>query len=358
MSQKKILIRDFYPMRPLENYQCDTLTIVAAARNAFLPELNPFNYEIGIFSINFDYDHGQLVPVEKINNSNLREWKDFNYLFELQPDNEYDEMLLENFGLKYIKNKAKDVPGLLGQVGKHLEIEIPVIVGCNAYHLFYTEYYQKTPGGMFGDYHHVVVYGISPGDNQVWIYDPTLENFNGDIPFSEFTMALEDERGIENFEGLVYYTFEYNGKEFDDINRELLLWALHYYINDKGKRIKEKLLEFFNDFTHYYYNLPLLEYKNKLLEFGFFIFRILFARRLHWHDFFDYYKNLEERDDLQEDIDAFKTNVDRLFTIPTTFYANSLKENKKLNLEGLKARLEQAMIEEEHIFHRLYKKIK
>jgi hypothetical protein len=344
-------------MRPLENYDCDTLTIVAAARHAFLPELNPFNFEVGTFSIDFDYDHGQLTEVEQINDNNLRGWKDFNYLFELQPDSDYHTFLEKNFGLKYIKRKVKTLEEFLGEVEKYLEADCPVIACCNAYHLFYTEYYQTVPGGMFQAYHHIVVYGISRDDNQVWIYDPTLENFNGVIPFNEFINALQDERGVEDFEGLVYCTIGYNGKESEDINRELLLWALEYYVNTKGTRIKEKLLQFLDDYIHYYNYFTSEDFKNKLLEFGFFFFRGLATRRSCWWDFLDYYKNLEDIDHIQEEIDAFKTNNEKILNIGNLLYANALKEKKKLDLERLKNKTEQLMNEENRIFGRLHEKI-
>lgn len=358
MKYKKTLINDFYPMRSLENYSCDTLTIVAVARHAFLPELKPFNFEIGVFGINFNYDHSQLVPVEKINNSNLRWWKDFDYLFEIQGDNEYDALLGNNFGLKHIKNKAESVEELILELEKLLEDDCPVIVCCNAYHLFYTEHYQKTPGGLFRAYHHIIVYGINPDDNQVWVYDPTLTNYNGIIPFNEFVNALEDKQGVEDFEGIVYYTVEHNGKDFDDINRELLLWALDYYLTRKGPHIKKNLLTFFDDYIYYYNHFSSEDFKNRLFEYGFFFFRSLAFRRLTWPDFLEYYKNLEELDHLQEEIDAYKANNERMLGIANTLYANALKEEKQINLELLKSKLEEVLDEEKRIFTRLYEKIK
>lgn len=358
MENRRILISDFYPMRHMENYDCKTLTIVAVAKNTFLPELNPFNFEVGTFCIDFDYDHSQLVEVEKINETNLRTFKDFNYLFEFQPDNEYHQLLENNFGLKYIKKKVKCLDEFFRQLEKHLENECPIIVCCNAYHLFYTEYYQKTPGGMYQAYHHIVAYGISRDDNQVWIYDPTLENFSGIIPLNEFINALEDERGVENFEGLVYYTLEYNGKEIEDINREILLWALDDYLKHKGTRIKEKLLMFVDDYIYYYKHFSNQDFKNKLLEFGFFFFRELAVRRSCWRDFFEYYKNLEDIDHIQEEIDVFTTNNEKILNIANMLYANALKEKKKIDLQRLRNTMEHLLNEEKRIFSRLYEKIK
>lgn len=358
MNRKRILISDFYPMRKLEDYHCDTLTVVAVARHAFLPELNPFNYEIGIFSINFDYDHQQLVPVEKINNSNLRIWGDFNYLFELQPDNDYSEILKKNFGLNYIKNKVEGIDLYIRRLEEHLEAGSPVIACCNSYHLHYTDYYQTTPGGMFQAYHHIVVYGISQEDNKVWIYDPTLTNYYGTIPLDRFIKALEDERGIDIFEGLIYYMLEYDGKEFRDINRELLLWALDYYLDKRKEQVKEKLLLFFNDFIYYFNNFSSTEFKNKLLEFGFFIFRGLALRRQHWCDFFQYYKNLEDIPHIQEETDAFLANNDKLFSIANTLYSYTLKDKKNLKLGKLMDKLALIGDEEKRIFRSFYEKIK
>lgn len=358
MNKKRVLITDFSPMRPLENYNCDTLNIVAAAKNTFLPELNPFNYEIGIFAINFDYDHNQLTEVEQINESNLRGWKDFNYFFEIQPENEYFALLEKNFGLKYLKYKEERVEDLLLQVEKNLERGSPVIQACNPYHLFYTDFYQKNPGGLFQRYHYIVVYGISRLDNKVWIYDPTLNNYNGVISLNDFINTIEDKRGIDDFEGFIYFNLQYNGKEYDDMNRELLLWALDYYLNHKKNQLKEKLLIFFKDYIYYYNNLSLENFKNKLLEFGFFIFKEVAYRRLHWWDFLEYYKNLEDIDHIQEEIDAFKGNVDKLFNLPNALYANSLKVKKKINLENLMNKLARVIDEEEMIFSSLYEKIK
>ncbi|MCU0285839.1 MAG: BtrH N-terminal domain-containing protein [Acidobacteria bacterium] len=345
-------------MRKMEDYHCDTLTIVAVARYAFLPELNPFNYEIGIFSINFDYDHSRLVPVEKINDSNLRTWEDFNYLFELQPDNDYDEILKKNFGLSYIKNKVEKSDLYISRLEEHLEAGSPVIACCNSYHLPYTEYYQKKPGGNFQAYHHIVVYGINRQENHVWIYDPTLTNYAGNISLDHFIQALEDERGINAYEGLIYFCLEYDGKEFNDINRELLLWALDYYLDKKTKQIKEKLLLFFNDFIYYYKNFNSIEFQNKLLEFGFFFLRTLGLRRQHWGDFLQYYKNLEDINHIQEDLDAFKANNDKLLSIPNTLYAYTLKNKNNLKFENLADKLVSICDEEERIFRSLYEKIK
>lgn len=358
MNRKRILISDFYPMRPLENYDCDTLTIVAAAKNTYLPELNPFNYEIGIFGINFDYDHSQLEPVEKINDNNLNSWKDFNFHFEIQPDNEYYELLEKNFGLRYLKHKQDNVEGLIEQVEKNLENNCPLIVACNPYHLPYTEHYQKNPGGLFRSYHYFVVFGISRTDKKVWIYDPIFGNFHGVISLEAFINALEDRQGIEEFEGLLYFTLGYNGKTFEDINRELSIWALDYYLNSKKKQVKEKLMLFFNDIIHYYNNFSSMDYKNKLLEFGFFIFRGLTFKRLHWWDFFQYYQNIEEICHIQEEMDAFKANTDRLLSIPNILFSYTLKEKTKLNLEKLKDKLAEVLDQERCIFTSLYEKIK
>jgi len=358
MTGKKTLIHDFYPMRHLENYDCYTLNIVAVAKNTFLPELNPFNYEIGIFGINFDYDHSRLVPVENISNNNLKSWKDFDYLFEIPPDNEYYNLLEKNFGLKQIKFKETSTESLIDQAEKNLENNSPMIVACNPYHLFYTEHYRKNPGGFFHAYHYIVLYGIDRAERKVWIYDPMFGNYYGIIPLEAFIDALEDKRGIENFEGSIYFTLEYNGKNFADINRELLMWALDYYLDKKKKQLKEKWLLFFNDFIYYFNHFSAMEFKNMLLEFGFYIFRILAIKRLHWWDFFQFYQRLEESFGIQEEMDAFKANIDKLLSIPNTLYSFTLKEKKNLKLEKLMDKLASMLDEEDSVLHSLYEKIK
>jgi hypothetical protein len=359
MQKNRILIADFYPMREFENFNCTTLTIVAVARNLFLPELNPLNFEIGTFSIDFDYDHAKLADIEEIRHYELRRWKDFKrFVPILFLEKEAFDSLAKNLGITYIKHKQESAAALLRQVENHLENGSPVIVPCNAYHLHYAEYYRKVPGGVFNSYHNMVVYGISRKENKVWVYDPTLKNYQGFIGVEDFINAVEDDNGIDNFEGFIYYTLSYNGVEFDDMNRELLLGALDFYLNQKKGDIKEKLLIFFNDFIYLYNNLLIVDHKNKLLEFGFYVFRELAFRRTHWWDFLEYYQTLADYDWISEENAAFKVQIDKLFGISNKFYANSLKEKKKLSLDDSMNKLEEAMSREKIILHRLYEKIK
>ena len=81
-------------------------------------------------------------------------------------------------------------------------------------------------------------------------------------------------------------------------------------------------------------------------------------RRTHWWDFLEYYQNLADHDWISEENAAFKVQIDKLFGISNKFYANSLKEKKKLSLDDSMNKLEEAMSGEEIIFRRLYEKIK
>ena len=117
MQKKRIIIADFYPMREFENFNCTTLTIVAVARNLFFPELNPLNFELGTFSIDFDYDHGKLADIEEIRHYDLRRWKDFRrFVPILFLEKEAFDCLEKNLGITYLKHKKESVENLLLQL--------------------------------------------------------------------------------------------------------------------------------------------------------------------------------------------------------------------------------------------------
>ena len=217
MKRKRILIADFYPIKRLENYDCTTLSIVAIAKNRFLPSLNPYNYEIGTISIYFDYQVGRLVKIDKNLYSDIRNWKEFRSIFPVETRSKAFEFLEKNLGMKYEKHQENDTGGLLLQVARNLQDNRPVIVPCNPFHLPYSEHYQRRPGGLLGSYHSMVVFGISPDEGKLWIYDPTFENYFGPISLDDFVKSIEDKEGIDNFEGNIYCTLAYNEKKFNDI---------------------------------------------------------------------------------------------------------------------------------------------
>lgn len=346
-------------MRQLGNYECASLTNVAVARNVFLPQLNPFNYEVGVFGIDFRYKPCKGSEIEAICHSNIRVWKDFLHIFpQIVGEKETLEFLKEKIGIQCSRNNETNVQSLILKMQENLESNMPLIVYCNPYHLEYTDYYQTEPGGAFRTYHQIVVFGISRWEDKVWIYDPTLTNYYGVISLKDFSSAIEDGNGIENFEGPVYTTLDYDGKKFSDMNRELLMDSLDYYFNSKDAQIQQKVLAFFHDFTNLYHGFPNDDYRNKLLEFGFFVFRRFGTKRLHWWDFLEYYRNIKEINHISEENAAFKAHIDRLFAIPNILYTNSLKKKKKLNLERLGIKLERLLEEEKSIFRSLNAKLK
>ncbi|MGD2088532.1 MAG: hypothetical protein PVH61_20310 [Candidatus Aminicenantes bacterium] len=357
MAKKQYIITDFYPMSKLENFHCATLVIVAIARNLFLPGLNPYNFEVGTFGIDFDYTPCDREAIEQICHSTIRTWKDF-LIFFPSLDKKFSRFLEKRIGIKYLKNMETNIENLIGKLENHLEIGLPVIVYCNPYSLDYSEYFGKTPGGLFQTYHHIIVFGMNRLNNKVWVYDPTLNNYYGVISLENLIKAIEDERGIDDFEGYIQSTLQHNGKTFNDINHELLMGSLDYYLNREHSRIKEKMLIFFENFIALYSNLPADDSKHKLLELGFFIFKSIAFRRLHWWEFLEYYQRLKDIDYISEENAAFKVHIDELFGISNILYTNSLKSKKNLNLERLMTKLQLIMEKENSIFCALYEKLK
>jgi hypothetical protein len=357
MNTKRIIITDFTPMRKVENYDCASLSIVAVARNVFLPRLNPFNYEVGTFQLGFDYLRDKWEGKKKLLPLDIRSWKDFRDFFHIPVIQRVSNFLEEKIGIKCTKHKQENARAFIHTLEENLGNGLPTIVCCNPFHLYYTDYYQKNPGGLLQNYHQLVVYGISREERKVWVYDPTLKNYSGPIDLTDFIRAVEDPGGIENFEGIVIYTLHYNGKIFNDINRELLVGSLEYYLHGEDTRIKENLLLFFSDFTACFNHLPQADYRNKLLEYGFFAIRQVAFKRLHWWDFFEYYKNLEGTGSLTKISASFKVCVDEILGISNILFTNSLKKKKNLNLEKLAAKLESAIDGEKIIFCSLYEKL-
>jgi len=359
MQKKRIIITDFYPMRKLENYECLSLTRVAVARNVFMPQLNPFNYEVGIFGIDFRYKPCKNSEIEAVCRMHIRVWKDFLNIFpQVFEEKKPLEFLQKNIGIRCTRNNEDDAPGLLLKIRENLETGMPIIVYCNPYHLHYTDYYQTEPGGAFRTYHQLVVFGISPGENKVWVYDPTLKNYYGVITLKEFADAVEDGNGIENFEGPIYSGLQYNGKKFTDINSELLINALEYYLKSEDGRIQPRVLAFFKDITALYHAAPGDDYRNKLLEFASFTLRRFGYKRLYWWDFLEYYKKIAGFQTIAKENDDLKEYIDRLFGIPNVLYTNTLKKKKKLDPEKLTAKMQLLLEEETSIIGSLYTKLK
>jgi hypothetical protein len=357
MKTKRMIITDFYPMRKVENYDCLSMAIVAVARNIFLPELNPFNYEVGIFGIGIEYDHLKWERQEKAVQIDIRNWMDFRDIFQILFVNRNFVLLEKSIGLKCIKRESSNGEALIVELEENLENALPTIVCCNSYHLHYTDYYQRNPGGLFRTYHQIIVYGISRLENKVWIYDPTLKNYYGPIDLRNFIRAVEDDRGIADFQGIINITLHYNGKIFDNMNRELLQDSLNHYLSGEGTRINENLLLFFNDFIYCYTHLTSPDHRNKLLEYGFFTLRDIAIKRQHWWDFLEYYKKRENLDHILDEFNAFKVYLDELFEISNILYTNSLKKKKNLNLERLATKLEAAIDNEKSIFRSLNTKL-
>lgn len=94
-------------------------------------------------------------------------------------------------------------------VKKEIDNGRPVCIAVNTYYLNYSDDYHTKYGGLFKNYHMLIVKGYSDENNQVYVVDPALFKDDESIPYDELKSAWDDGTGIEReYHPYVYYDFK------------------------------------------------------------------------------------------------------------------------------------------------------
>lgn len=98
-----------------------------------------------------------------------------------------------------------------------LDNGIPVCVGLNPYYVTYSEDYYVNYGGLFKNYHMVLVNGYDKEKKVFNIVDPSLDVADGIISFSDLTNGWNEPIGMrDNYVPYTYYKFyPENGYKYD-----------------------------------------------------------------------------------------------------------------------------------------------
>lgn len=107
-----------------------------------------------------------------------------------------------------IRSAFNDVEEGLAYLFDALDKGIPVCVGLNPYHVTYSEDYHMNYGGLFKNFHMILVNGYDKDKKIFNIVDPSLDVANGIIPFSDFSNGWNEPIGMrDNYIPYTYYKF-------------------------------------------------------------------------------------------------------------------------------------------------------
>lgn len=91
---------------------------------------------------------------------------------------------------------------------KSLNDGIPVCVGLNPYYVTYSKDYHTNYGGLFKNYHMLIINGYDLEKEEFYVIDPALDVEKGIIPFVDFKCGWNEPIGMrDNYVPYTYYKF-------------------------------------------------------------------------------------------------------------------------------------------------------